>query len=204
MSEIVYPNSICTLNQEELLILDGDGRCHSVIHYPSVQCTSLVELVNVLNRNDMCYKFSLISHQHYRLQLIVKPPYTVIMDQTLSDILCFDQSRIPHNLTPTLSSDEPSLTRHVDYLYVYTTIGQFVLVGDVKVPLLRYFPFATSTSPSIQSKVFMKRLYVGVNQSQIEHIDVSIRDDAGELVPFFDHDVTTQLTLHFRRRRRHN
>ena len=196
MTEIIYPSTICSLNGERLIILKNNVQ-HKVIHYPSVQCVSLQELVHQLNgSNSEYYKFSL-EHQRV-LKLTVRAPYTVVLDQALSDILCLDYTVVPHHVSPIWSGDTPSLTRNVDYLYVYTNIGQYVLVGDVQVPLLRYFPFNSSTA-SMKSKVFAKRLYVGLSQSYIEHIEVSIRDGAGELVPFFGH-TPTQLTLHFRQR----
>ena len=196
--DMVYPSSICTLNGEQVTVLDNDGNVQSVFRYPSVQCRSLPELVAHLNSHGDQY-FHFAMEQQRRIKLIVNAPYTIVFGQTLSDILCMDRLNVPHHATPIISNDTPSLTRLVDYLYVYTNIGQYVMVGDVKVPLLRYFPFTSSTSTAIQSKTFMKRLYVGVNQSQIEHIEVSIRDGAGELVPFSDSNTTTQLTLQFRR-----
>ena len=81
-------------------------------------------------------------------------------------------------------------------------MDNIVRVGDVQAPLLRYFPFTSSSSSSQKSKTFIKRLFVGLNQSEIEQIEVSIRDSAGDLVPFSDSTATTQLTLQFRRRRR--
>ena len=197
ITEIIYPNAICTLNGEQLVIVGKDGSNIAVVTYPSVRCTSLQDLVKHLNKNEKFYHFTVLKEEE-RLKLTVYEPYTVILNQTLSDILCFDQQHILAAHSPVVSSDRPSLTRHVDYLYVYSNIGQYVSVGDTKVPLLRYFPFTTTRR---KLKTFLKRLYVGLNQSYIEHIEVSIRDGAGELVPFFGDD-NTQLTLQFRRRRR--
>lgn len=199
MLDIIYPSSICTLNGEKVAILDENGKEMTVLHFPSIQCTSLTELITQLNHGHSYYQFA-IEHPH-RIKLTVFAPYTIVFQQALTDILCFDQSTIPHQATPMISSDTPSLTRHVNYLYVYTNIGQYVRVGDVQAPLLRYFPFTSSSSSSQKSKTFIKRLFVGLNQSQIEQIEVSIRDGAGELVPFTDPNASTQLTLQFRRRR---
>ena len=198
MLDIIYPSSICTLNGEKVAVLNAKGNEISIHHFPSIQCTSLTDLVTQLNHGgDEYFQFA-IEHPH-RIKLTVFAPYTIVFEQALTDILCFDQSHISHHATPMISSDTPSLTRHVDYLYVYTNIGQYVRVGDVQAPLLRYFPFTSSSSSSQKSKTFIKRLFVGLNQSQIEQIEVSIRDGAGELVPFSDSN--TQLTLQFRRRR---
>ena len=198
MLDIVYPSSICTLNGEQVIILDENEHVQSSFRYPSIQCTSLPELIAQLNSVNNGKYFQVGMEQHHRIKLTVFAPYTIVFEQALSDILCLDQSLIPHHATPIISSDTPSLTRHVDYLYVYTNIGQYVLVGDVQAPLLRYFPFSSSSSQKF--KTFVKRLFVALNQSQIEHIEVSIRDGAGELVPFSDSNATTQLTLQFRRR----
>ena len=193
LTEIINPNAIYTLNGEQLVIVDKDERHVDVMTCPSVRCTSLQDLANQLNRKEHFYHFTVLKEEE-RLKLTVYEPYTVILNQTLSDILCFDQHILTYTTSPVVSSDRPSLTRHVDYLYIYSNIGRYVTVGDTKVPLLRYFPFSITPQKS-----FLKRLYVGLNQSYIEHIEVSIRDGAGELVPFFG-DAITQLTLHFRRR----
>lgn len=188
LTEIVYPSAIHTLNGESIVIVG-----ETELHVPTVCCNTVEDLVHHLNgdKNSQFYEFQLVDK---RLKLTVHSPYTLILDQALCDILCFDNTIISHDATPLVSSGVPSLTRHIDYMYVYTNIGQYVLVGDSKVPLLRYFPLTTST----KNKSFIKRLYVKLNQPRIEHIEVSIRDGAGELVPFIPNEAT-QLTLHFRR-----
>ena len=203
LTEIIYPNAIATLHGEQVCVY-RDGIVHKIIKYPTVRCSTLKELVNILNDSGKSfYQFQLNEHLQ-RLKLKTKSPYTLQLDQLLCDILCFDQTKFLPGTT-VLSSDCPSLIRHIDYLYVYTNIGQYVIVGDKKVPLLRYFPFSsssssTSTKAQNNSKSFSTLLYVGLVKSHIEHIEVSIRDGAGQLVPFVGENHASsslQLVINF-------
>ena len=206
LTEIIYPSAIATLYGEQLFIYRDGGILHKVVKYPTIRCSTLTELVNILNndgsgqKRNSYYKFQWNKYLQ-RLELKAIPPYTLYLDQVLCDILCFDETKcLPGTIL--ISSDCPSLTRHIDYLYVYTNIGQYVSVGDKKVPLLRYFPFSSSIMEQ-KSKSFTTLLYVGLVKSHIEHIEVSVRDGAGQLVPFIkDNNLSPlQLIINFRRRR---
>ena len=83
-------------------------------------------------------------------------------------------------------------------LYVYYDIIQSQYVGDALVPLLRIVPVEGNDGERI-SKSFIRPQYVPVSRKQFETIEVNIKRDTGETVPFEFGRVL--LTLHFRQSR---
>ena len=83
-------------------------------------------------------------------------------------------------------------------LYVYCDIIQSQYVGDALVPLLRIVPVEGKDGERI-SKSFIRPQYVPVSGRQFETIEVNIKPDTGEFVPFEFKRVL--LTLHFRHSR---
>ena len=83
-------------------------------------------------------------------------------------------------------------------LYVYCDIIQPQYVGDALVPLLRIIPVEGKDEQRI-SKSFVRPQYVPVIRMQFESIEVNIKRDTGEPVPFQFGRVL--LTIHFRQSR---
>ena len=80
-------------------------------------------------------------------------------------------------------------------LYVYCDIIRPQYVGDTLVPLLRIIPVEGEDGQRI-SKSFMRPQYLPVSRKQFESIEVNIKRDTGEPVPFEFWRVF--FTLHFR------
>ena len=83
-------------------------------------------------------------------------------------------------------------------LYVYCDIVQSQYVGDALVPLIRIVPVEGKDGERI-SKSFIRQQYLPVSRKQFETIEVNIKRDTGEFVPFEFGRVL--LTLHFRQSR---
>ena len=83
-------------------------------------------------------------------------------------------------------------------LYVYCDIIQPQYVGDAFVPLIRIVPVEGKDGQRV-SKSFVRPQYVPVSRKQFESIEVNIKRDTGETVPFEFGRVL--LTLHFRQSR---
>ena len=83
-------------------------------------------------------------------------------------------------------------------LYVYCDIIQSQYVGDALVPLLRIVPVEGKDGERIR-KSFIRPHYLPVSRKQFESIEVNIKRDTGETVPFELGKVL--LTLHFRQSR---
>ena len=83
-------------------------------------------------------------------------------------------------------------------LYVYCDIIQPQYVGEALVPLLRIIPVEEKNGQRI-SKSLVRPQYVPVSRKQFESIEINIKRDTGEFVPFeFGRGL---LTLHFRQSR---
>ena len=83
-------------------------------------------------------------------------------------------------------------------LYVYCDIIQSQYVGDALVPLLRIVPVEGKDGERF-SKSFIRPQYLPVSRKQFETIEVNIKPDTGEFVPFEFGRVL--LPLHFRQSR---
>ena len=83
-------------------------------------------------------------------------------------------------------------------LYLYCDIIQPQYVGDALVPLLRILPVEGKDGERI-SRSFIRPQYLPVSRKQFESIEVNIKRDTGETVPFEFGRVL--LTLHFRQSR---
>ena len=83
-------------------------------------------------------------------------------------------------------------------LYIYCDIIQPQYVGDALVPLLRIVTVEGKDGQQV-NKSFLHLQYVPVSRKQFEMIEVNIKQDIGEIVPFKFGRML--LTLHFRQSR---
>ena len=97
-----------------------------------------------------------------------------------------------------IAAREADLEQGFHDLYVYCDIIQVQFVGDALVPLLRIVPVEGVDGQRI-SKSFERPHYLPVSRREFETIEVNIKRDTGESVPFELGKVL--LTLHFRQSR---
>ena len=120
------------------------------------------------------------------------------LSDDVRDILALD-----HNIyygPGTFKAGGPiSLTRRINYLYVYSNIGEMIHIGDTEAPLLAVIPYNPKPCQLMTELNFKIPMYVTVNCDRISQIDIGIYDDAGKLIPFH-RDAITSLQLHFRRK----
>lgn len=126
----------------------------------------------------------------------------------LHHVLGFPQHKYEFNHFTNENSIEaempPSLNKGVPYVYIYSSVSEPIHVGGVMVPLLRSVWFDGKTQQDllhgqIINHVIQHLMYVPVCQSTINSIEINIRTDSGEFVPFAGGSVTS-LTLHFRKK----
>ena len=82
------------------------------------------------------------------------------------------------------------------HMYVYSSVSEPILVGNVRVPLLRQIWIDESNDKLILHEVLDHPMYLPVSSSSINNIEIQIRNDKGELINF-PKDSKTSLTLHF-------
>ena len=119
----------------------------------------------------------------------------VQMDNTLRDILGFDQNRFVSGRTVKATA-ALSLTRRINYFQIYSNIGHNLRVGDTEAPLLSILPFNPKECRELSQRDFKTLHYIDVRSNYIPQVEISIVDDAGQLVPFHKDAVTT-VTLRF-------
>ena len=159
------------------------------------QFTTTDEACGYLNSLDKRVTFSCSSQNIISMDIRSKF-VTVKFDDDLRDILAFDKKEYRGSASYT-ASDTLSLTRRIHYLYVYSNINQLIRIGDTQAPLLAILPFDKSKCVPHIERTFKYPMYISLMRNHIAQIDIEIRDDAGQLVPFTK-DALSTLRLHFR------
>ena len=85
-------------------------------------------------------------------------------------------------------------------LYVYCDLATHQIVGDTRVPLTRIVPVTGKPGANV-TKLYQNVQYVPCRGGRIQNIEVDIRDDTGQPIPFTTGRVV--VTLHLRRARSH-
>ena len=129
---------------------------------------------------------------------IKKKGVQVYLDNTLRDILALDRN-LYVGKGKFVASATLSLVRRIQYLYIYSNISAYIRVGDTEAPLLAVIPFNALQCDRYRERLFKQPMYSPIICDHITQIDVEIRDDAGQLVPFHS-DALTTMRLHFRPR----
>jgi hypothetical protein len=94
------------------------------------------------------------------------------------------------------TGDNVDLKRGKHTLYVYCSLACDMYVGDKKAPLLRTLALRGSRD-SLTCETIVEPNYVGVKTLTFRTIEVNLRTETGEPVPFTSgHSI---VTLHFRR-----
>lgn len=154
--------------------------------------------ISLVNKkvNDSRIMFTCNSKKQISLQISTLN-LTVIFSNALRDIFAFEKNIYSGPITY-IASGAFSLTRCIQYLYIYSNLGSNVRIGNTEAPLLAIVPFLDEKDCNLLTeKVFKNPMYIHVKQNRVSQIDVSINDGAGDLVPFVSDAVTT-LRLHFR------
>ena len=114
----------------------------------------------------------------------------------LNDEAIIDSSR---NIYPTRGVD---LNHGVHAIFIYTDIIRHQLVGEAEVPLLRTVRMKSFTGgdrPEMDTVVYTHPHYILVSKQYIDSIEIDIRTDTGDRVPYNTGKVISKL--HFRQRK---
>jgi hypothetical protein len=93
----------------------------------------------------------------------------------------------------------PQLEGNAHSLYIYSSIVDHQIVGDVVAPLLRVVCPDADKLGQLVSEKYIKPHYLPVNSSYIDTIDIQIRTTAGHLFPF-NSGSPVVVSLHFKPR----
>jgi len=95
-----------------------------------------------------------------------------------------------------VSTFAADVNRSVATIFVYCNVVRESIVGNTTAPLLRTLNIEGRYGDVIQ-KIYHTPIYVPLQRSYFDSIEINIRDDTGRLVPFESGKAI--VTLHFRR-----
>jgi len=130
--------------------------------------------------------------------------HALSLSPALSDILAIKENSwtVPHirwqqDTVKTYQSDtEVDVNRGQHTLFVYCNIVEDSIVGDVQAPLLR--AVTTRGIPGQTTReTFDRPLYVALKTNNFDSIEISLKTETGELLPF--NFGNSFVTLHFKR-----
>ena len=135
-----------------------------------------------------------------RVKVILPENMRLNMTEGLATILGFRKSQLPllsENLSEGFEGDLISdIEGGLHALYIYCDILECVPVGDTLAPLLRILDVNTKHG-TMGHRYFEKPRYVPIQKKNFGTVEIDIRDDIGEKIPFETGKLI--VTLHFRR-----
>lgn len=202
LTEIQYPHNWNNVLPKDFnfhfYIYDSSGKPTVYIVQPGYYSTieALLQAIktaidDVKTRNNFKFTYNKISR---RVTIEMKNNYEIIFNVGLAAMLGLKPM---HRLGKTVTSENiVDLEGAVRFLYVYSDVVQAQIVGDSHVPLIRIIPVEGKESDHVTAR-FISPQYLQVSRKQFETIEVNIKQDNGEKVPFQSGRVL--VTLHFRR-----
>ena len=210
--EIQYPNSWRTFHEENSYkvtiqhvpdFIDVRRVAFATVVLPREQYTTITELltkvqeeVNKTARNNHWGQEVLtIAENELERKLTFNMSQTIFL--RFSDEFC-DVVGLPKGefVGGTVHTTQRYDIRHGFHsLYVYCDICEPQFVGDVMVPLLRTVAVEGERG-DYMSKIYNTPHYIPVGLNGINSIEINIKDDTGQDVPFLDGKVMCKL--HFR------
>ena len=155
--------------------------------------------------NAIQYVKRRVAHQFVQFSVSDKNCVTLIIKsqdvsvkfgETLRSIFAFD-TKSYSGIGEYTAEDTFSLTRCIDFLYIYSNISEFVRVGDMRVPLLGIVTLnAGKECNQLTEHLIDNPTYVSLIRNNISEINIGIFDGSGEKIPFDDEAVTV-IRLHF-------
>ena len=128
---------------------------------------------------------------------------SLTIPDTLSRILGFGTQRIWDKYKfsyPFIAKERIQLSKPYSQIYIYSSILDPIIVGDVRVPLLQTMWIENNHVLDDVINVSIDRpMYLPISVYSINNIEIEIRDDYGKLIEF-PSESKTSLTLHFRKK----
>ena len=206
LAEIQYPHTWPSMKLNAQYYV-----CHRPVGAEDYRCTNIPlgyyktvqQLCGEVNRriaeregreNVVVFKYHEITRRVY----IKTDDHEVAFSEALGEMLGF-RSRTENKWYLNLSVAEfKADLRHGFYtLYVYCSLCEAQVVGDYYVPLLRTVAIQGQDGDLVM-KTYTEPHYVPVNTSKFDTIEINIKDDTGQDVPFESGKVLCKL--HFRQK----
>ena len=205
LNEIQYPRTWYNVQEGQQWIYYRRGprdmfNAHKIPigHYSTVQeligaIQSVIDGVDS-NRNVLLSYDGIMN----RVRIMVKNGGAISMKDDLATMLGYE-SPLTSPITTSFSAPyAPNLQLGMHSLYVYCSLVQDQMVGDVQVPLLRIIPVEGQHGEFI-TKSYQSPQYLPLSRKSFDSIEIDIKDDTGRNIPF--ESGKSVVTLHFRLKR---
>ena len=197
---VSYPNTWYTLQKgsdTHIFYADKSGLFQQAIvdygYYNSMQ--ELVKAVNKALARNVNDNIKLTYNAlNGKTTVQLKNGYQLSLAERMSIILGFGGNYL-EIITKTTESPHVADLAAMSTIYVYCNIVQPQIVGDTNAQLLKSIP-VEGTFGDIITKTFTNIQYVPIQRRSFEDVEVLLRSDTGNPVPFERGKVVT--TLHFR------
>jgi len=207
LAEIHYPTSWRTMTQKQsysFMIIKQPEYIPKDISIPQGYYQTMSELVKVINGTLLDHfanegvedKIKLADvAATQKITLHTTRGMFIKFSDELCDVLGVERGQFLGDIDQ--SPYRYDITRGFHSLFVYCNICEPQVVGDIFAPLLRTVGISGKRGEHIM-KTYGEPHYVQVSTRQIDSIEINIKDDTGEFVPFMFGKVVCKL--HFRQR----
>jgi len=162
---------------------------------------SFVESVLLSNHMGQLLGFCLpeMRKNDWQLQLPVEATnFSIITNQVNHKNVTLANTVIEDTVMIAEAPYPPKLTHCLPtHMYIYTDIIEPNLVGDCVAPLLRIIKVEKQNTDTNISVSFSNPYFLPVMKRDFDTIEINIRDDEGQLIPFVSGKLNVRL--HFRR-----
>ena len=201
---ISYPNTWYTLEKRQHMnhiyySTDGGKTFWTSATVDYGYYTSVPELIKTINaamkkelkNNNVVLSYNLRTH---KVKVTLAPKHYILFRPQMARILGFGGDDI--KILKSKGSPYVAELQTITSIYVYCNIVQPQIVGNTTVPLLRTIP-VTGNPSDVITKTFTNIQYVPVQTKSFEDIEILLRTDTGDPVPFERGKVIA--TLYFRK-----
>ena len=206
MTEIQFPHSWKNLVNGYVKITKANYHSPLTFHLKDGHYKSIDDLLTSIHHiltNAKLEKEIILYYDNIRNQVLLEimdNPATSTLGVTFSqNILNMLGLRLPaggYFSTGLFAGQSADITEGFSALFFYCDIVQNQLVGDVMVPLLRVIPIRDHKMREVEWVEFQHVQYLSIGHTQTDIVEINIRRDNGDTIPFQYRKVV--ITLHFK------
>ena len=203
LCQIIYPHNWETLrsNETDIVINDKLDEHTFTVKIPVGCYDSVQDVISAMQfsiRNENSILEELVKFLHYEsikrvyIKIQKNDIHSVTISNELACKLWLNSNVFEKSIWATKEANISSAG--FDVMYVYANILEPQIVGNVSAPLLRIVN-VEGKYPNIIDKVFDFPHYIPVLVKDISDIEIDIKDDLNEYIPFLSGKVI--IKLHF-------
>ena len=181
-------------------IPDARGPYPKEIVFPKGHYRSITDILQVLNRKvQKVAQFGWIPFENY-VRVMIKKNRTLFLSNTLAKLLGLRKRLIGKKEEEVIYTGEniSPFPPEIKNMYVYCNLAQDRVVGDVEAPLLRIIP-VTGHYQEFVTHICEDVHFVPAKGGENSMVEIDIRDDLGDPIPFQEGKLVVVLELRKKR-----